>query len=310
VHPVSRTVSRTVRAGAALAVALSLVTVAGEADEAAADDPACTRCDYGGDTGGGSFSAWGAYAGARGGESGDSTTQDCWVDEPDKPHEGRIVVHVHGNGDPSYFVFIHCMDKTVADPLSHPDSDAGGDTSGDLMRVIDLYTVEPVDPQAVVDQALAQEQAPAPEIRTVPGDGNAGLVGVPTWLMVENMVWERQETTVVGEGGLVSVTVWAEPVGDGEIVWNTGEGTVTCAGDGTVEGSCSYTYQSSSLGQEGVDGSGRPAYPITASVTYTGGYDVYLDGTLIASADLGEVVRTSEPVHLAVQEAQAINTGG
>ena len=56
------------------------------------------------------------------------------------------------------------------------------------------------------------------------------------------------------------------------------------------------------------DSQGQEAYEITASYSYTGGYDVYVMGQLIDSGELGDIPRTSETV-LAVNEAQAINTG-
>lgn len=302
-HPLTRPR----RAVLALACALSTVVVGvpSGSDHAAAD-PTCPgiRCDYGGGSDPGGFSAWGAYAGLQdGGDGGANSVEDCWVDPPRNTQDGHVVVHVHPayGEDDVYDVFIHCMDDSWTDPVAEPP-DA-------LTYVIEYFQVEPVDPEDVVARALAAQHVQAPQIRTVPGDGNPGMVGVPTWLMVDGASWGPQQTTVSSADGYVSVTVRADPVDDGRITWHTGEQDVTCFGNGQVEGSCSYTYESSSLGQPSAAADGTPAYEIWASITYRGSYQVYVFGNLIDTVQLGDVVIESDPLLLPVQEAQAINTG-
>lgn len=291
-----RTLRHPTRMAVALLVAASLVAGAapGPHPAASAETP-CTgrRCGMSGDNTGSGYSAAAAYATARG-EASDGTRETCEVN-PGQP--GYYVVHSHGGPD-TYYVFIHCFDNSITDPSSHPDSG--------LDRVIDLYVVEAMDPQDLVEQALASLQVPAPVITTSPGGGNPSLVGIETWLMVESASWGPVMET--DTQGILSVTVWATPRDDGNVVWDTGEGTVTCQGNGQPPGSCAYTYATSSALQPAATDVG-PAYEVTASITYTGGYSVSVGGQAVGGdPDLGDIVRTSEPVYLPVAEAQAINT--
>ena len=56
------------------------------------------------------------------------------------------------------------------------------------------------------------------------------------------------------------------------------------------------------------DSTGTPAYEVTASYSYVGGYEVFVMGQLIGSGTFDSIDMTSV-TSVAVNEAQAINTG-
>ncbi|HEX8803953.1 MAG TPA: hypothetical protein VF743_07160, partial [Acidimicrobiales bacterium] len=174
--------------------------------------------------------------------------------------------------------------------------------------------ITPADPQQLAADALARLRPPEAGIHTDPGDGRNSMVGEDTWLWLDGSVYGPQEVwetdgPVVGGQALLAVRIWARPKPGGTVVWNTGDGTVTCPNGGNPAGSCTYEYNRSSAGQSGVDASGDPAYQVTATYAYTGGYEVFVLGDMIDSGTLQDIPRSSQTV-LAVAEAQALNTSG
>ena len=137
----------------------------------------------------------------------------------------------------------------------------------------------PPDPAVLAQQALAAMQLQAIEIGIVPeaAPGSMGLVGLPTWMWVdqpaENTYGPISRT--VAAGG-VSVTATAKVR---NVVWSMGDGrSVTCTTAGTPyadsygrESSpdCGHTYTRTSAGQPG------GAYTVAATsswtITWTGG---------------------------------------
>ena len=75
--------------------------------------------------------------------------------------------------------------------------------------------------------AAAQLPLPDPQVGTNPGDGNPALVGLPTWLWVDNYGPIQASATLGG----VTATVTATPTG---VTFDTGDGgSVSCADGGT-----------------------------------------------------------------------------
>lgn len=276
-------------------VSSSLLVVGAPADAGAPCSG--SRCHEGTNTGSG-YTAAAAYASVKG-SSPSGSRMPCRLESTGRL--GHIVVHSHGPvGDNTYFVFTHCFPNSARDSSLEPEET---DPPG---NVIDLYVVTPGSPEELLEEALANLNVPAPVIETSPGDGNPSLVGIETYLMVDSASWGPVAQTETD--GVLSVRVWAQPKDNGQVIWDTGESTVRCIGNGRPPGSCSYAYQSSSATQPAIAGIG-PAFPITASISYTGGYEVFVGGQFVGgSGDLGDVTRTSDPLYLPVAEAQAINT--
>jgi hypothetical protein len=306
--------TRAIRLGVVLAVAAAALLTFGAEPAGAA--PCGRGCNHNGNQTGGGYSAAAALLSALGG-SERSVPQPCYMDpfiEGDPIVQGHYEVTFVNAGtrqlsDPPgvydlHNIFISCIE----DGFEGPSGPGDPHVWENLEAYYAVPALEPDELIALALQALADMAVSSPDIQTSPGDGNPSLVGIETWLMLDEATFTRGSST--DTDGLISVTVWAEPNEDGDVVWDTGEGTKTCPGSGQ-DGSCTWTYQRSSAGQPNLDDVGRPAYGITASVTYTGGYSVSVAGFTVGGVDnLGDITRTSEPYLLAVDEAQALNTGG
>jgi hypothetical protein len=187
--------------------------------------------------------------------------------------------------------------------------------------VVDLewidFGVVPGDPAQLAADALSRLRPPEAGIFTNPGAGQASqtsLVGITTSLWLDETIYGPQEAweydgPVIGGARLLAVRVWATPKPGGQVMWSTGDGEEICANGGLPEGSCSHVYDRSSAGQPHSDSSGNPAFEVTASYSYTGGYEVYVLGQLVDSGLLPDIPRSSV-TYLGVAEAQAINTDG
>jgi hypothetical protein len=302
-HAVGRWGGRLGLVGLALGGVLGGGGVTRGPDAASAQAECGHRCSYDGRRTAQGYSAMGAYVSAAG--PGSVTTPEPCVVGTSPAEPAHIEVDTSEEfGDGEYLVWVGC----VVDGAEVGDFDFPGDPNGGWEN-IGVYAVTAVDPEEVVERALTAVDVPPPRITTSPGGDDPSLVGIETWLMVDSGSWGRIEGTHTE--GPVSVHVWADPVDDGRVVWDTGEATITCAGNGLPPGSCPYTYESSSAGQPGTDARGRPAFPISASITYTGGYEVSIFGQPVGGrADLPDITRQSDPVYLAVAEAQALNTWG
>jgi hypothetical protein len=287
-HPVTRRLA----GGALVAATILATTVAAGTAPAGAEDPGPgTRgpIDHSGSATGDGYTAAAALLTVDPGTGSRDLPPECVVPtRPTEPaHVGRRVDDL---GDGSYFVVVFC---DVDGPFPYWDPS--------YSETYWAGIVTPLDPEELVENALANLSLTPPEIRTNPGDGLNSLTGLATYLWLDPLTAGRQE--VEDFAGPLSVVITAVPTEDGRIVWDTGEGTVTCANYGSPEGSCSYTYQRSSLGQPG------DQYEITASVTYTGSYTVLLFGEVYRGPiDIGDVVVPTAPYLLGVAEAQAINT--
>jgi hypothetical protein len=269
-------------------------------------------CSHNGGQTGGGYSAMAALVtatGGRGARSGDNT---CTINEgstpsngpepapPPREVRGHYEVHPYPNGDGTYEVFYDCIED------GHNGIPEGTPFAWEVLQI---YTSVPaLDPVDLVEQALADMPVGTPRIITSPGEGIPSIVGFETWLMIDEGSFTRGSRT--DTQGPISVTVWAEPDRNGEVIWDTGDGHETCIGSGRPEGSCSHTYNASSFGQPAIDENQRPAYAVTASVTYTGGYSVSAFGIPVGGdPNLGGITRTSEPYLLAVLDGEALNHG-
>jgi len=259
----------------------------------------------GGGGGGGGFDAWAYWAAATGGQ-GTPTPETCTLrplpGRPDPPPPAHIeyVGYELPPGSGHYSVWRDC----VADGQTvNPDLPNG--TAWDALA---NWQVEAGDPEELINQALAHINPTPPAIGTSPAGDVASLVGVSTWFWLEGGVAPTSATITDGP---LAVTVTATPV---SVRWDPGDGGAVVCRDPSNVGvpgtdTCSYTYPRSSLGQAGTDGAGRPAYTVSAEIEYIGGYSVSLYGVPMGGQDnIGGVARVSETT-IAVNEAQAINTG-
>jgi hypothetical protein len=285
---------RLARGALVIATALAATVAAGTAPSGAQDQGPGTRgpIDHHGSRTGDGYTAAAALLTVDGYRGNNRTATDLGCVVPARPtepaHVGRII---SGPGpDGTYYVNVFC--EIDAD---HPNEDA----TAYITYFIGFVT--PLDPQALVEDALANLNLAPPVIETDPGNGLNSLTGMATYLWLDPAHLDPPDVTDSSDG--LKVVISAEPTGDGQIIWDTGESTVTCANYGLPERSCSYTYQRSSLGQPGNQ------YGITASVTYTGSYTVYLaDQVFAGPIDIGDVVVPTAPYLLGVAEAQSINT--
>ncbi|HZM38555.1 MAG TPA: hypothetical protein VFB94_05545 [Acidimicrobiales bacterium] len=289
-HPLTRRLA----GGVLVAAAILATTVAAATAPASAEDGGTgTRgpIDDSGSRTGSGYTAAAALLTVedRGTERRD---MDPTCEVPTRPgepaHVGRVI---SGPGpDGTYLVILYC---DIDAPFDETDATA---TFTYFARF-----VTPLDPEELVENALANLNLAPPVIRTNPGDGLNSLTGLATYLWIDQESLDAQ--TVTDTDDPLSVEITAVPMADGRIVWDTGEGTVTCTNYGQPEGSCSYMYQRSSLDQPG------NRYEINASVAFTGSYTVSLfDEVYRGPIDIGEVVVPTAPYLLGVAEAQAINT--
>lgn len=318
----SRRLGRPGRVAALVAFVVTLFAVVALDDAPASAGGGCTpRTCQGNRTRGGYAAS--ALLSATGGGGPPGVPVPCSIDwqsategrgRPlDPPVTGHVEVFSYVSSfpdeEPSYTVSVMCIENGHSGP-SNGDPGTPGWWEYDLLEM--YFDVVPLDPDEIIEEALANLEVGAPVIETSPGDGLPSMVGIDTWLMIDEASWGPAGPVTTSDGPL-SVTVWATPDDNGDVIWNTGDGgEETCTGNGQdPQGSCSHVYERSSAGLPDDDDQGRPAYAVTASVDYTGGYAVYVLGVEIGRVDdLGEITRTSPPHLLAVEEAQALNTVG
>ncbi|MBI2705927.1 MAG: hypothetical protein HYX32_11660 [Actinobacteria bacterium] len=169
-----------------------------------------------------------------------------------------------------------------------------------------VYTagLPPIPPavlaQTARQRAEAQLDPPEPALGVNPPAGRQ-LVGVPTWLWIEDP-WQPVSATATVGG--VSSTVTASPR---DVRWDLGDGTtVVCDGPGAAydlgrrpgeqSSDCTHTYIDRSTVND-PDGT----YTVTATVTF----DVSWTATTGQGGDLGTITRSSATA-LTVREAQAL----
>jgi uncharacterized protein YijF (DUF1287 family) len=130
-----------------------------------------------------------------------------------------------------------------------------------------------------------------------PPDGAAQVVGIPTWLWIEQGAWKGLSATA--SAGAVSATATATPT---RVVWNLGDGSqVTCDGPGTpydptnpnATTTCSYTWNRSG------------SYQVTATVYWSVAWTAV---GAPGGGNLGLQAGPAAQVAVTVTESQAINT--
>jgi hypothetical protein len=254
--------------------------------------------DTGGNNAGGQYSAWAYYARTTGGGNV-STPQPCTLEYlPDQPafYEYNVVSR---DGGQTYIVYYDCV--AVGEILE--DAEGLFPDNYQTWDMIDSWVVTPADPQDMINEAIARLNPVPPTIVTDPGGGIPGLVGITTYLSFSEPL--GRQTASISDGP-ITVEVWADPIGDVE--WDTGDRLPACNAPSGSQGECAHIYSRSSVDGGALD-HGLPAYQITALINYQGGYAVYANGANVGGEDdIGDLQRTSE-TFLAVNEAQAINTG-
>jgi hypothetical protein len=181
------------------------------------------------------------------------------------------------------------------------------DDEAGLQRYAELVFYDPQNPLAGIaageratDEALARLPLPAPVINTSPPRGRAQLVGVPTWLWVDDPWTPRSASATLGG---VTATVTATPV---RVEWRAGDGTAPFACDGPGvpfdadhpdrTPTCAHTYTDRSTTSNDAG-----SFDLTATVTY----DIAWAAT---NGDVGalEPLTRTATVPLVVHEAQAV----
>jgi hypothetical protein len=189
-----------------------------------------------------------------------------------------------GGATPGQWEFPTCAGPGVINPMPP-------------VWVVTAQPVAPVDPAAVGQQAVSKLSMPAPTVEMAPPAGAPQLVGVATWLWIEQAAWQGLSATATA--GTVTAIATATP---SKVVWNMGDGTqVTCDGPGTpydasdpsAKTDCSYTWT-----QAG-------PYQVTATVYWS------VSWTAVGAAGGGNLGLQAGPaveVPVTVTESQAINT--
>lgn len=156
-------------------------------------------------------------------------------------------------------------------------------------------------PEQLAQQARSQLRLPAPPIRSNPA--GVQLVGLPTWLWLDQASWGPRSATASVPG--VSVTAVATPTA---VSWSMGDGTtLTCIGPGTpfphggdplaASPDCGHIYRqaSAAMPDKAFAASATAHWSVTWSGAGTGG----------TFPDLTTTASTAFPV----AEVQALGTG-
>lgn len=257
----------------------------------------------------GEYSHAAQFVAAAGGGNG-SSPQSCELEYgPNAGEPAHLEWNSYPEDDGTYSVWLNC----VMDGYDVP-SDRSQEFPDYEFWQVDWYTygVVPEDPAELAADALARLRPPAAGIMTNPAAGTATMVGIDTWFWLDESVYGRQDAWdydgPASYPELLSVHIWAEPAPGGSVVWSSADGSTTCPDSGAnPPGSCTYEFTRSSAGQP-ADSTGTPAYEVTASYSYVGGYEVFVMGQLIGSGTFDSIDMTSV-TSVAVNEAQAINTG-
>ena len=164
-----------------------------------------------------------------------------------------------------------------------------------------IFVFDPANPLAGLDvPARAADEArkllviAPPAIRLSPPVGSSQLVGVPTWLWIDDP-WTPIQASATLDG--VTATVTAVPQ---SITWDLGDGTsITCEGPGTPydttrspadqRSDCTFTFQR------------RGPRTVTATVTYVTGWTA-----TTGDAEPLDAITRAAAVPVAVVEAQAL----
>jgi hypothetical protein len=129
------------------------------------------------------------------------------------------------------------------------------DETGHLVssRFVIYTAADPFVVERIVTEARRRLELDAPVLGFNPP--GAQLVGLPTWLWVDNAWFERTATATVGS---ISATVHARPVG---VDWDTGDGGHELCARGEVydmgrsarsqRSECTHVFQRSSMGRPG-----------------------------------------------------------
>jgi hypothetical protein len=260
--------------------------------------------ESGGTNAGGNYSAWAWYT-AAGGRDPVTTPDDCTLEDPDtadKPAHWEYEVEESATTPGTFIVSYGCTAELLHD---RQFNQIGGFNDFELYDNLWTISVTPAPIEDLVARALATLDPQPPTIATDLQPGVDGLVHVPVEFRLTGDL--GPQGGVAASAGPIEVVLTAWPDGNVPIVWHTGDGPSPCgAADGW--GVCTHDYGRSSYGQHH-EGLASHHYRITAGITYLGHYDVVANGTVIASADIGNVDRTVE-FGLAVEEAQAVNTRG
>lgn len=182
------------------------------------------------------------------------------------------------------------------DPVALQCVDENGDQAFLQIFVFDpANPLGPLDvPARAADEAIKLLVIDPPTVRLSPPVGVPQLVGVPTWLWVDDPWVPRQASAMLGG---VTATVTATPM---SVTWDLGDGsTVTCPGPGTAydpsrspgdqHSDCASTFQR------------RGSHAVTATVTYATGWTA----TTGEAEPLDEITRATT-VAVDVIEAQAL----
>ena len=273
---------------AAAAVALALVALA---PAAGAD----VSGSHGGGNDGSRFSGWAYYANGLHGGSGRVEDDTCTLSKNPTAHAHLEYNVVNFTGGPEYTVFKDCVidGKHVDDyKMIYP-------APGTEWDWLDTWFVTPAPPKDLISHAIAVVQPNPPAVTTDPGGGVHGLVNIPVYL---KLATAPSDQFAAWTDGPLTVRVQAHPTG---VDWSTNDGQPACNAPAPAGFACAHTFSRSSIDQPG------HAYTITASIHYSGRYDVYVAGQAapIAGDEVGFVDRVST-VTLGVDEAQALNNDG
>lgn len=204
-----------------------------------------------------------------------------------------------------------CYDSTTVAILNPPDpaTQPAPDTKWHTRLCMTNGTWDPTaqwdgqaaEPTLAVQaiEAIGKISLPTPTLRFNPT--NRTLVNLDTWF------WAERLTTKVLQGSSAfGLIAYATPDGL-EVDPGDGSGVFPCQWVTTKSDSCAYRYRRSSLGGTAFGHNGRPAYPATATATWTLTFENYGD-PIPAPAGAPLTLDTQASAAVVVDEVQTIVT--
>jgi hypothetical protein len=158
------------------------------------------------------------------------------------------------------------------------------------------------NPAVLAQQAVSQLTLPGFEISASPATSADQLVGLPTWLWLDQAGWQPTTATAAVPGE--SVTATATPT---SVTWSFGDGTtLTCQGPGTPYSAgdspqqpsptCGHTYTTTSANQPDA------AFTVTATVSWS---VVWAGG---GQAGTVPGLQNTATTNLRIADVQSLNT--
>lgn len=160
----------------------------------------------------------------------------------------------------------------------------------------------PPNPADLGQIVMDSMQLPSPKITMAPRPPNPTLVQLWTWFWIPQDQWQSQSDSISAGG--ITVTVTIEPE---KVVWDTGEGTVTCDGPGepwspgsdAETSSCGHRYEHTTVDQPG------GTYPVSATIQWHASWTC-TGACMSDGGDFGLIDSDSSTAQVEVRQRQSL----